>query len=755
LHSLLERQLKRRFGSNVPTSEVWLEFLKDLDEAYRQSDADRRMLERSLELSSQELLLANKEIRTWAEVQLEQSEVRHKALIENSSDVITVLGPSGEITFNSPSVRRVLGYEPDELVGQVAFAYVHPDDIAAVGNKFAAVITNPGTSEVVEFRFLHKSGSWRSMEAAGTAHIDSDGLHVIVNSRDVTDRRKAEETSRENAELFSKAFQASPAAIAITDGETGAFLNVNTTFLRLLGYSPEEVVGRSSDDLGLWEEPAERQRLVQALAENGSANDFETVFRNKSGDLVYGVISAETIELSGRPCVLSIVHDITERKQAEQTINHLAYHDPLTGLPNRALFRDRLNTALARARRHQEVVSVMFLDLDRFKLVNDTLGHAVGDSLLQSVASELKQLLRDEDTVARIGGDEFTILLSDLAIGDVTRVVERVLESVKAPRSLGGREMRVTTSIGICQYPEDGDDAETLMRNADIAMYRAKEQGRDGYAFYNESLDAAAEGRLALENDLRAAIEREEFVLFYQPLVNVGDGRVVALEALIRWQHPERGLVPPGEFIPVAEETGLILPLGEWVIRTACRQAKAWQDAGLPPVPVAVNLSGYRFHRSDPCAYISQVLRETGLEPKYLHLEITEGVVLQDIDRTVEILSDLRGMGVQISIDDFGTGYSSLSYLKRLPADSVKIDRSFVSGLDTDVNDAAIATAIIAMSHSIGLKVIAEGVETEEQLAFLRQRRCDEFQGFLRARPMPANEVELLLDDERFAAAVR
>jgi EAL domain-containing protein (putative c-di-GMP-specific phosphodiesterase class I) len=315
--------------------------------------------------------------------------------------------------------------------------------------------------------------------------------------------------------------------------------------------------------------------------------------------------------------------------------------------------------------------------------------------------------------------------------------------------------MRVTTSIGICQFPEDGDDSETLMRNADIAMYRAKEQGRDGYALYNESLDPAAEGRLEVESDLRAAIEREEFVLFYQPVFNVEDGHVVAFEALVRWQHPERGLVSPGEFIPIAEDTGLILPLGEWVIRTACRQAKDWQDRGLPALPVAVNLSGYRFHRSDPCANISQVLDGTGLAPEYLHVEITESVVLQDIERTVEILSDLRKMGVQISIDDFGTGYSSLSYLKRLPADSVKIDRSFVSGLDTDANDAAIATAIIAMSHSIGLRVIAEGVETEEQLTFLRQRRCDEFQGFLRARPMPATEVELLLADEAIAAVAR
>jgi diguanylate cyclase (GGDEF)-like protein len=498
----------------------------------------------------------------------------------------------------------------------------------------------------------------------------------------------------------------------------------------------------------LWEEPAETERFEQAFAVSGSVDNFERVFRTKAGDLLYGVVSAESIELNGRRCVLSITHDITERKQAEQTINHLAYHDPLTGLPNRALFRDRLNTALARARRHREVVTVMFLDLDRFKLVNDTLGHAVGDSLLQSVASQLKQLLRDEDTIARIGGDEFTILLPGLDMEFVLPVVDRILECVKAPRSLGGREMRVTTSIGICQFPEDGDDAETLMRNADIAMYRAKEQGRDGYTLYNASLDPAAEGRLALESDLRAAIEREEFVLFYQPLINVSDGQVVALEALVRWQHPERGLVLPGEFIPIAEETGLILPLGEWVLKTACRQVKAWQDAGVPVVPVAVNFSGYRFHYSNPGATIARILSEIGLDPKYLHLEITEGVVLQDIERTVEILAELRGMGIQVSIDDFGTGYSSLSYLKRLPADSVKIDRSFVSGLATDANDAAIATAIIAMSHSIGLKVIAEGVETEEQLAFLRQRRCDEFQGFLRARPMPSVDVEALLANE-------
>ncbi|MFI5387523.1 MAG: EAL domain-containing protein, partial [Fimbriimonadales bacterium] len=743
------------FGADLPTSEAWLDFVKDLDEAYRQFDADRLMLERSLELSSQELLQANKEIRTWAAVQLERSEEHYRALIENASDIVTVLSPNGEITYTSPSVKRILGYEADELIGKIAFELIHPDDLPGVAEGFVALVANPGTIDLVEFRFRHKSGSWEILEASGCAHTDNDGLHVIVNSRDITDRRQAEDASRQNAELFSKAFQASPAAITITDGETGSFVNVNNAFLRLTGYSDQETIGTSAEELGLWEEPAERERFRQAFARSGSVANFEAVFQTRTGDLMYGVMSAEQIELDGRRCVLSIVHDITERKQAEQTINHLAYHDPLTGLPNRALFRDRLNTALARARRHKEVVSVMFLDLDRFKLVNDTLGHAVGDSLLQSVASQLKQLLREEDTIARIGGDEFTILLPDLALGDVTQVVERVLCCVKAPRSLGGREMRVTTSIGICQFPGDGDDSETLMRNADIAMYRAKEQGRDGYALYNESLDPAAEGRLELESDLRAAIERNEFVLFYQPIINVGSGGMIALEALVRWQHPERGLVAPGEFIPIAEETGLILPLGEWVIRTACRQTKAWQDAGLPAVPVAVNLSGYRFHRSDPCANISEVLNETGLAPKYLHVEITESVVLQDIERTVEILSDLRKMGVQISIDDFGTGYSSLSYLKRLPADSVKIDRSFVSGVDTDSNDAAIATAIIAMAHSIGLRVIAEGVETVDQLAFLRERRCDEFQGFLRARPMPAIEVELLLADEAIAAVAR
>lgn len=427
-------------------------------------------------------------------------------------------------------------------------------------------------------------------------------------------------------------------------------------------------------------------------------------------------------------------------------LRHLAYYDPLTDLPNRRLFKDRLTVALAQARRNKQMVAVMLLDLDRFKLVNDTAGHAEGDQLLQSVATQLKQLMREGDIVAHVGGDEFTLLSVGITrLEDALDIAERVLERLRQPRALTGHEFHVTTSIGISIFPTDGDDAETLLRNADIAMYRAKEEGRNNYQLYTAAMNAKIAARLTLENELRHGLERQEFAVHYQPQVNIRTGQVVGVEALVRWQHPDRGLVLPVQFIPVAEETGLIVPLGEWVLRTACAQNKAWQEAGFPPLRVAVNLSARQFQQRNLAQRVAQVLKETGLDPHRLQLEITEGLAIQDVDFTIKMLRDLKEMGVQIAIDDFGTGHSALSYLKRFPLNVVKIDRSFVRDLTIDPNDAEIATTIIAMAHNLQLEVIAEGVETEAQLAFLKERQCDEFQGYLFAKPAPAETLERIL----------
>jgi diguanylate cyclase (GGDEF)-like protein len=388
------------------------------------------------------------------------------------------------------------------------------------------------------------------------------------------------------------------------------------------------------------------------------------------------------------------------------------------------------------------MLALLYLDLDRFKRVNDTIGHALGDRVLQGIAERLTAIVRQADTVARVGGDEFTILLPEISrLQDAVEVADRALDGLRRPLSIEQRELQTTTSMGIAVFPNDAEEADTLLRNAAIAMYRAKEQGRDNYQLYTPAMNASVADPLALESELRSALEREEFVVFYQPQVSTADWQIVGVEALVRWRHPERGLVPPADFIPMAEESGLILPLGEWVLRTACAQARAWQEAGLPPTRVAVNVSGRQFQLRTLVDVVGQVLVETGLDPRCLQLEITESVAVEDVDFTSRMLGELREMGIQVSIDDFGSGHSSLNYLKRLPIDGVKIDQSFVRDLATDPNDAAIVGSVVAMAHELNLKVVAEGVETQQQLAFLKDRRCDVVQGTLFSEPVPADAI--------------
>ena len=496
------------------------------------------------------------------------------------------------------------------------------------------------------------------------------------------------------------------------------------------------------------EEPDEFRRKIESLQEDKTSESFD-VLRFKDGRLfeVYSQPQVVEGQIVGR---VWCVRDVTQRVQSEQTIHRLAYHDALTDLPNRALFIDRLTVALAQSRRTRQQVAVMFLDIDRFKMINDTFGHHAGDDVLRAIGAELSILVRDGDTVARVGGDEFTLLLT--GIGDdesVAGVAARILETLRRPRLIDDQELRVTTSLGIAVFPEDGGDVEELLRNADTAMYRAKAQGRDNFQTYTPAMSAEIVRRVSTESDLRHALEREEFVVHYQPQLDRETWQITGAEALIRWNHPVRGLVAPAEFISVAEDTGLIVPIGEWVLRAACRDNKAWQDAGWPPLTVTVNLSALQFQQSNLVEMIAGVLRETNLAPHYLEMEITEGTMIHDPELAASVIEELREMGVRVSIDDFGTGYSSLNYLKRFPIDRLKIDRSFINELTTDPNDAAIATAVIAMAHSLGLGVVAEGVETEEQLAFLVDHECDMFQGYYIGRPESETKMREFLASAR------
>jgi predicted signal transduction protein with EAL and GGDEF domain len=471
------------------------------------------------------------------------------------------------------------------------------------------------------------------------------------------------------------------------------------------------------------------------------------------------------------------IQDVTELKEAEQRIHNLAYYDGTTGLPNRHFFMERLQQSLAHARRYHRQLGVLSLDLDQFKRINDTLGHKAGNELLIAVSGRLSGVVRGSDlvshedgapgsgveaveTIARLDGDEFSLLIAELAhYHDAAKVARRLLDELRKPFGVAGQEVFVSASIGLALYPLDGEDGETLIKNAGAAMHFAKDQGRDNYQFYSRAMNATALEKLSLESQLRKALERDELLLHFQPKLSAITGAVAGVEALIRWKHPELGMVPPSQFIPVAEETGLIVAIGDWVLETACRQNQAWQKAGYPPVHVAVNIASPHFRQGGLMDSVARALRETGLGPEWLELEVTEsmlmqGVDAQGVDLTLDTLFKLKDMGVRLAIDDFGTGYSSLAYLKRFPLDTLKIDRSFVKDLPRDAEDAAIAKAIIAMAHSLRLAVVAEGVETDQQLAFLRQHGCDLVQGFLFSRPVPAEEFAALLAGPQLKAAV-
>jgi diguanylate cyclase (GGDEF)-like protein/PAS domain S-box-containing protein len=441
-----------------------------------------------------------------------------------------------------------------------------------------------------------------------------------------------------------------------------------------------------------------------------------------------------------------VFHDVTTARSLALKMSYLAQHDGLTDLPNRILLNDRLTQAMGLAHRRRQKLAVLFLDLDRFKHINDSLGHVIGDRLLQSVAQRLRASVRSSDTVGRQGGDEFVVLLAEVTHAqDAAVIAEKILLALNTLHRIDQHELHITASVGIATYPDDGTDAETLMNNADFAMYHAKDSGRNNYQFFKADMNARAVERQSLEDGLRHALERQEFELHYQPKMNLETGSIIGVEALIRWRHPQRGLVSPTQFIPIAEECGFIVPIGRWVLREACRQARAWQDAGLPPLRIAVNISAVELRAKDFVAGVDAILKETRLEPRYLEFELTETFLMQDSKSTVSVLQALKDLGLHLALDDFGTGYSSLSYLKRFPIDTLKIDRSFVSDLATDADDASIVSAVISMGESLHMRVVAEGVETREQLVFLQEHSCPFAQGYYFSPPVAAGEFVQLL----------
>ncbi len=688
--------------------------------------------------------------RRQAEEALRASEEKTRLLLESTGEAIYGVDLDGNCTFANPACLKLLGYgDVAQILGKNMHALIHHTRVDGrphstkechISHAFHA---GKGTHSGDELLWRRDGTSFHAETWSYPIRRDGKIIGAVVTFVDITERRQAEAQMGK----LSRALEQTADSVVITDKE-GVIEYVNPAFETTTGFTRAEAVGRKPNIVKSGRHgQAFYERLWSTILKGEVFSDV-MVNRKKDGALYYEEKTITPLKDAKGNIThfVSTGKDITERMQTQERLHHLAHHDILTDLPNRMLFMDRLEHALSRARWAGRLVAVLFLDMDRFKIVNDTLGHDVGDRLLQAFGRRLRACVREGDTVARHGGDEFVIVLEDIAaVDDVPATARKILDALAPPFQIDGRELFVTSSIGISLHPNDGRDAPTLLKNADAAMYRAKDMGRNTYQFYSADMGAKAFERLTLETSLRHALRRKEFLLYYQPQVDMDSGRIVGVEALLRWQHPDLGLVLPGDFIPLLEDTGLIVPVGEWVLQTACTQAKAWQRAGLPPVRLTVNLSARQFAEPNLTDTVARILNEVDLDPAFLELEITESVIMQNAQATIDTLAALGNMGVRFAIDDFGTGYSSLSYLKRFSINTLKIDRSFVRDITTDPDDAAIITTIVAMAHNLKLNVVAEGVETEEQLAFLRAGGCDGFQGYLFSRPVAAEKLARLL----------
>ena len=766
---------------------------------------------------------------------------------------------------------------------------IHPLDREQVTQAYQGSLVSREPYEIAH-RLLMADGRIKWVNERCETIYDDQGraLRSMGTVQDITERKRVDETLRDSEERFSKAFHASPLMVSIARASDGRFIDANRNYERDFGWKREELIGRTSLDVGLWPDEETRRTWVIVLMRDGRVVDWETTWRHRNGEQRSISISAETVDVNGERCILAFVMDITakkqaeaaiqlyasafqhsaeailisdgdnrilavnaaftrltgytgdeargrnprflatgqtpaatyremwaglhetgfwqgeiwdrrkngttypkwlslsvirdaageithyigsfadisERKVAEERITRLANHDALTGLFNRLSLRERLEQALATVKREHRALAVMFIDMDHFKAINDSLGHAVGDELLLEVARRLRHDVRDSDIVARLGGDDFVVVLTDVeGANAAARVADKVLRALGQPYRIREHQLHSTPSIGVAFFPIDGDDGETLLKNADTAMYHAKSHGRNNVQFFTAAMNQAAIERLRLDHDLRIALEQGQFELHYQPKLEACASRescdacddrtcrVVGVEALVRWRHPREGLISPMKFIPVAEETGLILPLGEWVLNEACRQLRAWRDEGLADVTMAVNLSAHQMGSSGLLGFVRETLQRHGLAGADLELEITESVVMDDPDASIGKLDALREIGIKLSIDDFGTGYSSLSYLKLLPIHTLKLDQSFVRDIESDPNDVAICTATIALAHNLGLTVVGEGVETKAQHVFLTSHGCDYLQGYLFSRPVPAAEALAFIRQRNMPAA--
>ena len=688
------------------------------------------------------------------ELRLSASEEKFASLFQVSPDPICVTRQdTGQFIEINPAFTQTFGWSAEQVIGRTAEEIGLWAESIERARRIERVIREQALSNVGVV-VNHRDGSALTCVIASRLISVDDQPCSVTTLRDITQQQRAEAALKSSEEKFAKAFHSSPDAITITERHSGRYVEVNDGFCRLTGYSSAEVVGRSVFELGIWADDKQRSALLAELKERGRVHHREMLGRNKRGDILTVEVSVEPISLNEVDCLLLTARDVSQLKNAQAQIRHLAYHDPLTNLPNRALLMDRLSQQIALLRRHNLRGALLFLDLDHFKHINDSLGHPVGDTVLKIITARLEASVRLEDTVARLGGDEFVVLLSGLEGSretveiKVRELADTLRELLAEPMSLDGQRLQVTPSIGVALIPDHGATPADLLKRADIALYRAKDSGRNTTQLFHTTMQKAASERLRMESDLRLALARGELALHFQPQVDARDNRIVGAEVLLRWHHPQLGQQPPAQFIQVLEESGLILEVGSWILDEACDACARMLEDGLidaADFSLCVNISPRQFRQNDFVERVLRSLDDYRLPRHMLKLEITEGIVIQNLEDTISKMRELKRYGVSFAMDDFGTGYSSLTYLKRLPVDALKIDQTFVRDAPEDPNDAEIVRAIVAMARSLDLAVIAEGVELTEQLEFLEQLGCHLYQGYLHSRPLPLPEFRQML----------
>lgn len=666
------------------------------------------------------------------------NEQYYKSLFEENPDAIFIFDLDGKFLVANKAVS-LYGYCVEELLDKPFAGFILPKDLEKVTAHFRQAVE--GEASNCECSIMDKEGEQREINVTNIPIFVNEEIHgVYTIIKDITEHKKAQNDLVEAEAKYRSLIENSLVGVYIIQDEKLVY--VNPRLCEMSGYTCEELIGLHVTDFIYPEDlPLVNENILKRFNNETGTIKYEYRAISKDKSVITFELYGSKIDYNGRDAIIGTVIDITERKNNEKMIKHMAYHDQLTDLPNRYLLREKLNESIKASRQNNCHFALLFLDLDRFKAINDTMGHEVGDQVLIEIAKRLKACAHEKDIISRYGGDEFSILLPDTGEKRAGEVAGQIITKLSLPLTFHHHELLVTPSIGIAVFPTHGQTFDTLIKNADLAMYHAKSLGRNNFQFFNEELNKNAQHELDMEVNLRKALEQNQFVLYYQPQVNLETNLIYGAEALIRWIHPEKGIIPPAAFIPLAEETGLIIPMGEWAIRTACQENKKWQEAGYSPVTVSVNISAKQFFQSNLVEIVEEALRETELNPNYLELEITESITM-DVERSIKTLLELQKIGVKVSIDDFGTGYSSLNYLKRLPIDKLKIDQSFIRECPEDSNSNTLVRTIIIMAQLLKMKVIAEGVETEEQVSFLLGQGCKEAQGYLFSKPLPVSEFE-------------